>query len=195
MIRRHSRLLMVCASASAFSAPVPRPSPDFVVHLTTAGGQVTPAQFKGKVVILALISTTCPHCQHSTQILSGMQREYGPRGLQVMAAAFNDMSNMLVPDFIKQYQPSFPVGYASRLEVLTYLQHSQMEQLYVPIMVFIDRKGTVRRQYLGDDPFYQNQEKNLRANIEELLNEPAVTPAKKAAPVGKKKAPSASSGN
>jgi peroxiredoxin len=164
-------------------APIPRPSPDFAVHLTPSG-QVSPTQFKGKVVLLAFILTTCPHCQHSTQILSGYQKEYGPRGLQVMAAAFNEMANMLVPDFIKQFQPTFPVGYANRMDVLTYLDHSALTQMYVPIMVFIDRKGMIRYQHLGDDPFFQNQEKNVRDTIEELLKEPVAD--KKVSAVKKK---------
>ena len=107
-----------------------------------------------------------------------------------MAAAFNDMANMLVPDFIKQFQPAFPVGYASRAETMGYLQHSVMEQAYVPIMVFIDRKGTIRGQYFGDDPFFQNQDKNVRDKIEELLKEPggAATTTKKTAPAAKKTA-------
>jgi thiol-disulfide isomerase/thioredoxin len=195
LIRTILASLLLCAAASAANAPVPRPSPEFVVHLA-AGGQVTPAQYKGKVVLLALIATTCPHCQRATQVMSGLQKEYGPRGLQVLGAAFNDMSNMLVPDFIKQFQPAFPVGYATRMDVLTYLQHSQMEQLYVPIFVFIDRKGIVRHQFLGDDPFHQNQEKNMRATIEEMLKEPAgPATTKKAAPVTTKKAAVAPSGN
>ncbi len=164
----------------AAAAPLPRPSPpDFVVHLAPSG-EVSPAQYKGKVVVLAFILTTCPHCQHSTQMLSGLQREYGPRGLQVMAGAFNEMSHMLVPDFIKQFQPAFPVGYNNRQEVHGFLDHNEQMQMFVPVLVFIDRKGMIRYQHTGDDPFFQDQEKNVRATIEELLREPV--------PVAKKKA-------
>jgi len=162
----------LCMSAIGSAAPLPRPSPDFEIHLTPSG-QASPAQYKGKVVVLAFISTTCPHCQQTAQILSGLQREYGGRGLQVLGAAFNEMANMLVPDFNKQFQPAFPVGWASRQDVYTYLDHSSVMQLYVPSLVFIDRKGMIRFQYLGDDPFLQNQEKNLRETIEALLKEPA----------------------
>jgi thiol-disulfide isomerase/thioredoxin len=163
-------------------APPPRPSPEFAVRLTPSG-QISPTQYKGKVVLLAFILTTCPHCQHAVGVLSGFQQEYGPRGLVVMAAAFNDMANMLVPDFNKQFRPAFPVGWALRDDVLVYLQHSAMTQMYVPIMVFIDKKGIIRHQYLGDDPFFQNQDKNVRDTIEELLKEGVAT--KKAAPVKK----------
>jgi thiol-disulfide isomerase/thioredoxin len=155
-------------------APLPRPTPDFAVKLTPTG-ELNPAHFKGKVVLLAFILTTCPHCQKATQMLSGLQTEYGPRGLQIMAAAFNEMSNMLVPDFNTQFRPTFPVGWANRMDVLAYLDHSAITQMYVPIMVFIDRKGMIRAEHYGDDAAFMNdQEKNVRKQIEELLKEPGV---------------------
>lgn len=175
--------LLLTTIASA--APVPRPSPGFVIHLTPSG-QITPEQFKGKVVILTFIFTTCPHCQKLTQYLTGLQKEYAVRGVQVLSAAFNDMPQMYVPDFIKQYRPTFPVGYTTRMEVLTFLGHSTMEQLYVPVTVFIDRKGVIRGEYLGDNPFYQNYEVNIRKQVEELLKEAAPLTKTKPAPTKKK---------
>jgi peroxiredoxin len=157
---------------AASNAPQPRPSPEFTIHLTPSG-EVSPAQYKGKVVVLAFILTTCPHCQRAVQMLSGLQSEYGPRGLQVMAVAINPMSNMLVPDFIKQFHPNFPVGWGMHQDMLTYLNHSVMTPPYMPSLVFIDRKGMIRYQRLGDDPLMvTDQEKNVREAIEELLKEP-----------------------
>jgi len=160
--------MAVMAPVAPATGPVPRPSPDFTIHLTPTT-HASPKQYKGKVVLLALIQTTCPHCQQSTQILSGLQKQYGPRGLQILAAAFNTSAETLVPGFIHQFQPTFPVGWASDAEVRSYLNHSVMSPLYVPSMVFIDRKGMIVHQYLGGDPFFNNQEKNLRDTIEEML--------------------------
>jgi hypothetical protein len=39
------------------------------------------------------------------------------------------------------------------MDVLTYLDHPPMLQMYVPVLVLIDRNGMIRNQYLGDDPF------------------------------------------
>jgi len=52
----------------------------------------------------------------------------------------------------------------------------------VPQLVFIDRTGVIRAQYSGVDPFFSNEEANMRAEVEKLLSEPV---AKAAA--GKKK--------
>ncbi len=176
MVIRNFLALLVCfglVAQAASNAPQPRPSPELTIHLTPSG-EISPAQYKGKVVVLAFILTTCPHCQRAVQMLSGLQSEYGPRGLQVMAVAINAMSNMLVPDFNKQFHPNFPVGWGMHQDMLTYLNHSVMAPPYMPSFVFIDRKGMIRYQRLGDDPLMANdQEKNTREAIEELLKEPA----------------------
>jgi hypothetical protein len=63
-----------------------------------------------------------------------------------------------------------------------------MLTLYVPHLVFIDRKGVIRAQYPGSDKFYENEEANIRKEIEALLKESAAAPAKPAAQKGTKKA-------
>lgn len=159
-------LLLTCFALEA--AQVPRKAPEFAIRMTPSGQKLLSGQ-KGKVTVLAFISTTCPHCQQLTAELNRVQTEFGSKGVQVLSAAFNDMSNMLVPDFIKTYKPIYPVGWASREAVLEFLQHSPIMQLYVPILVFVDQTGTIRAQYLGDDAFHQNEAANIRSKIEELL--------------------------
>jgi hypothetical protein len=44
-------------AAVAPGAQLPRPSPDFPIHLTPSG-EISPTQFKGKVVLLAFLYTT-----------------------------------------------------------------------------------------------------------------------------------------
>ena len=168
-------VLLLTTMASAGS--VPRPAPTFVIHLTPSG-QITPEQYRGKVVILNFIFTTCPHCQQLTKYLNGLQKEFGPRGLQVISAAFNDLPN--VPNFINEYKPPYPVGFTSRADVLKFVGRASDAEMYVPITVFIDRKGVIRAEYMGDNAFFANYEKNIRARVEDLL--------KPAAPITKSKA-------
>jgi len=107
-----------------------------------------------------------------------------PQGLQVVASAIDPMSNMKVPDFIKQFQPGFPVGFNEHNAAIEYLQHPIMYRLMMPQLVFIDRKGTIRAQRSGDEEAFFNeasQEKNLREAIEGLLKEPTQTANKKRA--------------
>ena len=83
----------ILLAAMAHAAEVPRPSPDFAIN-TVDGAPLQVSQYKGKVVALVFILTTCPHCQKTVGYLSTMQKEYGPRGLQVLASAVDDMGKM-----------------------------------------------------------------------------------------------------
>jgi thiol-disulfide isomerase/thioredoxin len=129
----------LCGLAVAFTgtaAETSRPSPAFSVLL--AGNPAPPpiqiSQYKGKVVLLAFIATTCPHCQDLTQKLKPLAQEYAPRGVQVIECAFNDDAEHLVTAFNQQFQPGFPVGWNNRMAVMNYLQWSILDTrpLYVP---------------------------------------------------------------
>lgn len=172
MLFRRFFPLVLCLASVAIGAEIPRPSPDFEVYLND-GRQIHISEYKGKVVVLAFILTGCSHCQFTSQVLTKLQREYGPRGLQVIASAINEMSKLYVPEFIKNFHPAYPVGYNERDAAEDYLQHPAMFRLLMPQVVVIDRKGTIRAQYAGDDKFFENadQEKNFRNLMEPLLKE------------------------
>lgn len=156
------------------AADVPRIAPELAVQLLS-GDQLLLSQFRGKVVLLAFVHTTCPHCQNMSGIVERLYHEYGPRGFQPIDVAFNDNAILLVPDFVKMLGLTFPVGIAPRDTVMEYLQHSYAEPLYVPQLVFVDRAGEIRAQHggIGDDFLKGDLEKNLREAIEPLLKEPA----------------------
>ncbi|SRR5579883_115729 len=171
----HSRpvvaLLTFFALLSGSSAAtLPRPAGDFKINLT-GGQQVSLSQFKGKTVALAFILTYCPHCQKIVSFLMQDQKEYGPRGFQVLASAIEDGAAAAVPGFLKKFNPPFPVGSNARMPVLDFLQHPAAARLIMPALVFIDRNGVIQAQYTGDSPFLDEAQadKNLRGKIEELV--------------------------
>jgi len=174
MLVRKLLPLLLCTASLAAAAEIPRPSPDFAVYLND-GRQIHISEYKGKVVVFAFILTGCSHCQFTSQVLTKMQQDYGSRGLQVIASAINEMSKLYVPDFIKNFHPAYPVGYNERDAAEDFLQHPAIYRLLMPQVVVIDRKGTIRAQYAGDDKFFENaeQEKNFRNVIEPLLKEGA----------------------
>jgi len=177
--------LLSLVAPIAQAAVLPRPAPELAINMGQ-GKQLRISQYKGKTVVVAFILTYCSHCQKAVQVLSKMQQEYGPRGLQVLASATEDMAAAALPGFLRQFAPPFPVGLNTTTEFVNYMQHPVMLQLYMPGLVFIDKDGVIRAQYEGRDDFLAEAtlEKNFRAQIEELLA-PSAAP-KKAAP---KKAP------
>lgn len=167
-------ITLILLLAPLVGATVPRRSPEYTVKLTT-GQQLLLSSYRGKVVVLMFVSTDCPHCQVTSRFLESIQKEYRPRGVQTMAVAFNDMAMMLVPGFVSQTGASFPVGYDVRESVFSYLQLPLNFRMFVPSMVFIDRQGMIRGQYIGDDKFFEDQERNIRNTLETLLKAPAAT--------------------
>jgi thiol-disulfide isomerase/thioredoxin len=166
-------LALVLLGVSGRADPTIRPAPEFVIRNST--GQALLSQFRGKVVLLAFIHTTCPHCQQSIGVLNQIQSEYGPRGFQALASAFNDLAAQLLPEFVNRFRPAFPVGFTSRETVNEYLKLPATAPFKIPIYVFIDKKGMIRAQHMAGEPFFQDDPKSTRALIETLLKEPAQT--------------------
>jgi len=113
--------MRLLASSAAFFAltfsalampPVPRKSPDFSVT-DPSGKTISLSSFKGKVLVVPFMFTTCPHCQNEAKMLTKLQRELGP-GVAVLGAAFNDGLNaQIVNQFVREYGVGFPVGSAT----------------------------------------------------------------------------------
>lgn len=105
----------------------------------------------------------------------------------MVASAIDDMATMYLPDFLTRFKPPFPVGYNPLGAVQEYLQHSAMFRMMMPQLVFIDRQGTIRAQYAGDDKFFaEDQDKHIREQIDALLKEGPTARKKRPAAVPKK---------
>lgn len=156
----------------AAAAELPRTAPDLTINLAP-GKQIKLSQYRGKTVVLAFILTYCSHCQAVVRGLSKDQQEVGPKGLQVLACAIEDMAATAVPGFVRQFAPGFPVGYATSTESVQFLQHPPMMGFYMPAVVFIDKAGVIRAQYEGRDEMLKEatQEKTVREKILEIMKE------------------------
>jgi peroxiredoxin len=165
-------IFMGLLAASLQAADVPRKAPELAIQLVN-GEQLLLSQFRGKVVMIEFMHTTCPHCQQDSMIVEKLYKELGPRGFQPLGVAFNDNASLLIPDFVRSLGITYPVGVAPRDTVLEYLQYSYLQPLYVPQMIFVDRKGVIRAQHGGMDNFLQpnSLEQNIRNEIEPLLKE------------------------
>jgi peroxiredoxin len=161
---------LLLASGSLWAATIPRQSPDFTIQMTD-GKQVKVSDYRGKVLCLTFILTTCPHCQKTTQLWDNIYPELAPKGLAVVEAALNENPN--IGSFIAQFKVPFPVGTAGVMSALDYIQWPKDKRPLVPFLVFIDRNGVIRAQYTGvDEAFFDDQqEQHMREQAEKLLNE------------------------
>ncbi len=173
------------AAAVAQSAPaVPRPAPELKFHLAD-GTPIVLSKYKGKVCVVEFLFTTCPHCQQTSQVMSNLNTEFGPKGFQPLGVAFNEGAIMLVPEFIKSFQVNYPTGVAPREKVLEFLAQPATARMMVPQVVIIDKKGVIRFQSSAEGNENIHGEQSLREKIKMLLNE-GTAPVKSTTAAAKK---------
>jgi peroxiredoxin len=163
-------VLLFGASLVPASAQTMRKAPELAFTIPGQGQKLL-SQYRGKVVALEFIFTTCPHCQAASRLMSKLENEFGPRGLQVLDIAVNPNADLLVENFAKDYQTTFPVGWTPQNEMTAFMGFSD-GRFVVPQLVLIDRKGYIHYQ----TPATESQdwdklmkEDAIRAHIEELL--------------------------
>jgi hypothetical protein len=184
----HKLRIILLLAAFAFAAQAADPLRDALPLdlLRPGAAPLKLSQYRGKVVVLALIFTSCSHCQNFTGIMNKLSADYTPRGAQFLECAFNDDAPQSLNKFVQDFRPAFPVGYNTSAAINTFLRRSMMETrpLYVPRLLVLNPAGKIQAEYSGDDNFFVNPEPPLRVLLDKML--PAKASAAKA-PAAKKK--------
>jgi len=163
--------LVVGISLFAAEPEGPRKAPELTFTLPGKGPQQL-SQYRGKVVALEFIFTTCPHCQAASKVMTKFQEEFGARGLQVIDVAVNANADLLVENFVKEFKVGFPVGWVSAEQMNAFMGFGTA-RFVVPQLALIDRKGMIHYQTPAtEDENWDKLMKDeaIRAHIEELLN-------------------------
>ncbi len=158
---------------------VPRKAPELAFTIPGEGEKLL-SQYRGKVVALEFIMTTCPHCQAASHDMTKYQEEFGKRGLQVIDLAINALdgaggpseANEMVTRFKTNFQVGFPVGYLPRVQMMTFMGFTPADRMVVPQLVLIDRRGIIHYQTPAiSGPQWESvmKEPYLREHLEELL--------------------------
>lgn len=177
--------LALMLSGSVWAGDVPRPAAPLTLK-TFDGQQVSLDDLKGKVVAVMFFSTTCPHCQQTTQLLNPIYSQWKSRGLEILGFAMNPEATAGLPAFKQKYNVQFPLGLVTKSEFTRFAEISVMARFYVPYMMFVDRNGVIREEHPGGDkPFYDNQDANLKASLDRLLSEPIGKKSTSARPAAK----------
>lgn len=170
-------LLGGCLAYAQTSSP--RKAPELAFNLP-GQGQVLLSHYRGKVVALEFILTTCPHCQAASKTMTKFQQDYGPRGFQALDVAINGLdenrtpsdADALVRTFQTNNQVGFPVGWVARDQMMAFMGFSLADRMVVPQLVLIDRKGYIHYQTPANNNDEWSKLMNddaLRQHIEELL--------------------------
>jgi peroxiredoxin len=181
MLRRVFLFLALIPAAHA-ALPFGHPLPDVLISLD-GGKKLNLRQYRGKALVVAMISTTCSHCVEVVGILNRIQQEGAAHGLQVVAVSGDEYGLGAIRPFISRYRPDFPVGYVDKPGFIKLANLRPDARPFVPILMFVDPKGQVRQQFYGDQAQMRTPEPTIRSTLNELIKELAPPTPKKAAPV------------
>ena len=116
------------------------------------------AEFKGKVLVVNFWATWCPPCVAEMPLLSHIQKEWGDKGLVVLAIS-EDRAMQQVQAFYKKYNiTNLPAYMDKDSEAFTDLGLKGL-----PYSLIIDRAGRVRAEIKGPEEL-------LRFEIRKLLD-------------------------
>jgi peroxiredoxin len=164
--------LLLLPLAAAWAQPaLPRSAPDF--NVTEPSGRTTLlSSYRGDVVVLAFVVTTCQHCQALSVELEKMLDEFSPRGLRVVEIAFDE--NADVSGYVKKLGITFPVGKCGHDQMREFLRISGSGRIGTPQVIVIDRIGMIRAQSAPEgSPLLQSPDV-LRSVIASLLKRGAI---------------------
>lgn len=124
------------------------------------GHTVDLARLRGKVVLLNFWATWCAPCQTEMPVFSKWQKDYGPRGLQVVGISMDD-SEAPVRRVAGRLKLDYPIAMGD-----VKLGDRYGGVLGLPLTYLIDRKGVVRAQFQGVSDL-----KVIEARVRKLLEQ------------------------
>lgn len=138
-----------------------QPAPEISVKEWISGEPATLQSLRGQVVLLEFWATWCKPCEQMFPKLTNLDKEYGPKGLNVIALTRHYLAYRGTPEaqaeeltlmrkMVEDHGLTFRVGAS---------EDEQTQDLYgaagVPTMALIDRAGIVRHFYDGDEDRFQ----------------------------------------
>ena len=145
------------ASASAPSvAQVGRPAPAWS-EPSIPGSTLSLDSLRGKAIYLNFFASWCPPCAQEAPAIDALSRSYAPAGLRVVGVDVLENARKAAL-FRSEHHLSYPVVVDSGT------LRSQYEINGLPVHVFIDRGGVVRKIVVGE-----MSAAAMRQNVERIL--------------------------
>lgn len=153
-------------SASAPAMPATLPPSALETELKTIIDDKTfkLSDLKGKALVIDLWATWCGPCRTSTPELVNLQKEFGPKGLEVIGLDIDPQDD--TPEMVRAFADEFKINYKLAFADRD-LAMSLMRGGNIPQSIVVGRDGKIVDHFVGFSPV-RTPEK-LRAAIEKAL--------------------------
>jgi peroxiredoxin len=140
-------------------------------------------RFRGKVLIVALAGSWCPNCHDEAAFLAPLYRDNRARGLEVVSLMFEHFGDFEhAAAATERFRRHYGIEYTTLIAGISDKDEAakklpMLDRVYAfPTMIFIDRKGRVRKIHTGySGPatlgHYTDFVAEVRATLDQLLAE------------------------
>jgi thiol-disulfide isomerase/thioredoxin len=144
------------------------------------------ADFRGKVVIVAIGGSWCPNCHDEAPFLEELYEKYRARGLEVVALSFEEADQLKNPTRLRAFIQRYGIQYTVLLEGEQKDLEARMPQGINldswPTSFFLGRDGRVRAVHAGfagkaTGELHQEMRGEITSLVERLLAEGSSTSA------------------
>ena len=126
--------------------------------------QHDPADFRGKVLLIDFMQTTCNTCQALTRTIVELRAKYGEK-LAVLSIVTSPDTFDTVDKFATEYKTNWPILFDSGQVMMSYLRMTPGNlKVEFPHLFIVDRNGTIRDDFHGFEGAAE-----LSAKIDPLL--------------------------
>jgi cytochrome c biogenesis protein CcmG, thiol:disulfide interchange protein DsbE len=130
-----------------FPVNVGSTAPNFRAKILGGSRYKTLADYKDQVVILNVWATWCGPCQVEIPTLERLYKEYGDKGLKLVAVSIDDyVSEDSIRSFARTYGMTFEILHDS-----THAIERQYQVTGYPETFVIGKEGTIRKKWIGPD--------------------------------------------
>jgi peroxiredoxin len=166
-------IALLCAATLVTAQLAPRRAPGFCL-IDTTGQWRDLADYRGKVVVVEFMQTTCAHCAVFTPILADLTKKYGDK-LQVISIALSPDTTQSMMQFAKGHSLTWPLVLDQGQVAVSYVRKGEIN---FPTLYLVDTNGMIAKNWeyggLTKDVFEGN---GLAREIDKLLPSPSAAPA------------------
>jgi len=120
-------------------------APDFTLP-TLEGGLVTLSELRGQPILINLWASWCPPCRLEMPLLINVYQRYQSEGLVILGLNVTEQDSLeAVNAFVEEFDVPFPV----LLDEAGHVSNDAYGMMGLPMSVFVDRNGIVKRIVLG----------------------------------------------
>ncbi|HTS51193.1 MAG TPA: TlpA disulfide reductase family protein [Bryobacteraceae bacterium] len=149
MIRRLScSVLLVAGILSASGELSNRRAPSFALPSCDYAKTYDFLDYRGKVLIIDIMTTTCPHCELLTTTLEKVVQKYGNK-VAVLSVVLPPDNVNTVSKYISVNHVSIPIACDMGQMTISYLQAKPgQSHVELPHLFIIDKQGMIRNDFL-----------------------------------------------